>query len=192
MTVEVMNNSPIPVKLSMIHKKIQQKKTSKLVNIFWLKSSGKIGEKSITKNSENFNESTIFFTKLSLKLVKIGWIHQNLHEFCRKSSWAPIWKIVMNWSKKNGKDYQHLKTKIVKCCQNFFIFFHNHLTFSKNVKTVQNFQHWPNMSKLSKIKNLGECPSLSTSKHLKGHSAPRVSNVTFFNQRDIPGSLSVT
>ena len=30
------------------------------------------------------------------------------------------------------------------------------------------------------------------SKHLKGHLAPRVSNVTFFNQRDIPGSLSVT
>ena len=130
------------------------------MNIYWLKSSSKIGEKSITKNTENFNESTKFSTKMSLKLVKIGWIHQNLHKFCRKSSWAPIWKIVMNWRKKNGKDYQHLKTKIVKCCQDFFL--HSHLTFSKNVKPVQNFQHWPNMSKLSKIKNRGECPSLST------------------------------
>ena len=132
------------------------------MNKYWLKNSGKIEGKSITKNSENFNESTKFSTKMSLKLVKIGWIHQNLHKFCRKSSWAPIWKIVMNWRKKNGKDYQHLKTKLVKCCQNSFIFFHNHLTFSKNVKPVQNFQHWPNMSKLSKIKNRGECPSLST------------------------------
>ena len=62
------------------------------MNIYWLKSSGKIGEKSITKNSENFNESTKFSTKMSLKLVKIGWIHQNLHKFCRKSRWAPIWE----------------------------------------------------------------------------------------------------
>ena len=31
-----------------------------------------------------------------------------------------------------------------------------------------------------------------TSKHLKGHLAPRVCHVTFLDQRDIPGSLSVT
>ena len=34
--------------------------------------------------------------------------------------------------------------------------------------------------------------SISQSKHLKGHSAPPVSDVTFFNQRDIPGSLLET
>ena len=27
---------------------------------------------------------------MSPKLVKIEWIHQNLHKFCRKSRWAPI------------------------------------------------------------------------------------------------------
>ena len=53
--------------------------------------SAKIGGKSITKNSENFNESTKNSTKMSPKLVKIVWIHQNLHKFCRKSRWAPIW-----------------------------------------------------------------------------------------------------
>ena len=123
------------------------------MNIYWLKSSGKIGEKSITKNSENFNESTKISTKMSPKLVKIEWIHQNLHKFCRKSSWALIWKIVMNWRKKNGKDYQHLKTKLVKCCQNSFIFFsHNHLTFST-------------MSNLSKIFSIGQiCQNCQKSK----------------------------
>ena len=126
------------------------------MNIYWLKNSGKIGEKSITKNSENFNESTKFSTKMSLKLVKIGWIHQNLHKFCRKSSWAPIWKIVMHWRKKNGKDYQHLKTKIVKCCQNFFFIFFPQLSnifkkcqtcpkfsaLAKYVKIVKNQKSW--------------------------------------------------
>ena len=32
----------------------------------------------------------------------------------------------------------------------------------------------------------------NTSKHLKGHLAPRVSKVTVLHQRVIPGSLSVT
>ena len=62
--------------------------------------------------------------------------------------------------------WQRLSTFEDKNCQMlsefFLFFFHNYLTFSKNVKPVQNFQHWPNMSKLSKIKNRGECPSLST------------------------------
>ena len=30
------------------------------------------------------------------------------------------------------------------------------------------------------------------SKHIKGHLAPRVCHVMFLDQRDIPGSLSVT
>ena len=87
---------------------------------------------------------------MSPKLVKIGWIHQNLHKFCRKSSWAPIWKIVMNWRKKNGKDYQHLKTKIVKCCQDFF-------------STI--IYHFQKMSNLSKIFSIGQiCQNCQKSK----------------------------
>ena len=44
------------------------------------------------------------------------------------------------------------------------------------------------------LKPLKACASVSphASKHLKGHLAPRVSDVTFFNQRDILDSLSMT
>ena len=50
----------------------------------------KFGTKLFTKLSENFGDSTNFSTKMSPKLVKIGWNHQNLRKFCRKSRWAHI------------------------------------------------------------------------------------------------------
>ena len=61
--------------------------------------------------------------------------------------------------------WQRLSTFEDKNCQmlsEFFYFFSQSSNIFNNVKPVQNFQHWPNMSKLSKIKNRGECPSLST------------------------------
>ena len=53
----------------------------------------KFGTKLFTKLSENFGDSTNFSTKMSPKLVKIGWNHQNLRKFCRKSRWAHIWNL---------------------------------------------------------------------------------------------------
>ena len=35
---------------------------------------------------------------MSPKLVKIGWNHQNLRKFCRKSRWAHIWVNHWCWS----------------------------------------------------------------------------------------------
>ena len=67
--------------------------------------------------------------------------------------------------------WQRLSTFEDKNCQmlsEFFYFFSQSSNIFNNVKPVQNFQHWPNMPKLSKIKNRGECPSLSTlSKKIK-------------------------
>ena len=60
--------------------------------------------------------------------------------------------------------WQRLSTFEDKNCQMLSDFFScsQSSNIFNNVKPVQNFQHWPNMSKLSKIKNRGECPSLST------------------------------
>merc|ERR1712192_258932 len=52
--------------------------------------------------------------------------------------------------------------RVFRAFASLFNFFSQSSDIFNNVKPVQNFQHWPNMSKLSKIKNRGECPSLST------------------------------
>ena len=153
------------MKLSMIHKKIQEKNHQN----WWTYIDWKIAAKS-GKNQ-------------SPKTVKISMNPQKILQKCHQNWWKSdgFTRICTNFVENQvGLLYEKLSwieerkmAKIIniwrqKLSNVVRFFFHNHLTFSKNVKLVQNFQHWPNMSKLSKIKNRGECPSLSTlSKKIK-------------------------
>ena len=85
-------------------------------------------------------------------------------------------------------------TSVCSASFNLFLVFHN-LILSKGLH-VDVFTHCENTPPPSRDIfcinfTLDICKKLQ-SKHLKGHLAPRVSNVTFLDRRDIPGSLSVT
>ena len=82
-------HSPISVKFEMIHKKFHTKNHQN----WWKYTDWKISAK-LDKNPSpitvNISMNQQKFDKKSPKLVKIKWIHQNLHKFCGKWRWAPI------------------------------------------------------------------------------------------------------